>query len=149
MAKKTEKQWFLSMVDSNPQRDLAVARYIASAIGSLLAVARRRYLGTPGSILCMTKASVEMAIYAPVENSLNVLKRFTNELVKVMPDGQVDGTEIDIEAYNIPEDWKPIEGTDWSKSRRVTLPIRQQDKKVYSTSSRSYLPIVPKGFQQA
>jgi hypothetical protein len=84
--------------DSNPRRDLAVARYIASAIGSLWAVAHRRYLGRPSSILRMSEASVEMAIYSPVEQSLNILKRMTSELIKLKPDREVDGTEHDIEA---------------------------------------------------
>jgi hypothetical protein len=147
-AKRGEKEWFLSMEDSNPQRDLAVARYIATAIGSLWGVAQRRYLGRPSSILCLTKAAVEMAIYGPVEESLNVLKRMTSELIKLKPDGEVDGTEHDIEAYRIPDDWKAQEGTECAKSMRVRLPVRPQDRRVLSTSSRAYLPITPKGFQR-
>jgi hypothetical protein len=147
MSKKNERTWFFSMMDSNPQRDLAVARFAASAIGSLWSVARRQYLGTPGSILCFSKESVELAIHSPVTESRNVMKRFGMELPKLKPDGEVDGTEIDVEAYNVPEEWEPSEDGD-TKSRRVILPVRQRDKKIYSTSSKAYLPIVPKGFQQ-
>lgn len=147
-ANKKERMWFFSMTDSNPQRDLAIARYAASAIGSLWAVARRRYLGAPGSILCFSKGSVEVAIYGPVNEAANLMKRFGMELPKLKPDGEVDGTEIDIEGYNIPEEWDPSEDVSL-QSRRVTLPVRQRDKKIYSMSTRSYLPIVPKGFQQA
>ena len=125
-----------------------MARYIATAIGSLWGVAQRRYLGRPSSILCLTKAAVEMAIYGPVEESLNVLKRMTSELIKLNPDGEVDGTEHDMEAYRIPDDWKALEGTEWKKSMRVRLPVRPQDRRVLSTSSRAYLPITPKGFQR-
>ena len=69
------------------------------------------------------------------------------ELPKLKPNGEVDGTEIDIEAYNVPEEWEPSEDV-VIKSRRVILPVRQRDKKIYSTSTKAYLPIVPKGFQQ-
>ncbi|AGB22153.1 hypothetical protein Mycsm_01761 [Mycobacterium sp. JS623] len=145
-AKKNEKQWFFSIADANPQRDVAVTRYIAAAIGSLWAVARRRYMGAPGSILCFSKDSVEVAIYLPIEQSLNAMKRMTSELAKLKSDGEVDGIEIDFEGYNIPDKWEMSEETP-QKSRRVQLPVRQQDKKIYSMSNRSYLPFSPKGFQ--
>lgn len=145
-AKKNEKQWFYTLADANPQRDLAVTRYIAAAIGSLWAVARRRYMGTPGSILCFSKDSVEVAIYLPIEQSLNVMKRMTSELVKLKSDGEVDGIDIDFEAYNIPDEWEVSEETP-QKSSRVKLPVRTQDGKIVSTSNRRYLPFSPKGFQ--
>jgi hypothetical protein len=147
-SKGNQRKWFFSMMDSNPQRDLAVARYAASAIGSLWAVARRKYLGAPGSILCFTKESIELAIYSPVTESRNIMKRFGMELPKLKPDGGVDDTEIDLEAYNVPEDWEPSDDAGGLKSRRVTLPVRQRDEKILSTSKKAYLPIVPKGFQQ-
>jgi hypothetical protein len=129
-AKKNEKQWFFTLADANPQRDLAVTRYIAAAMGSLWAVARRRYMGTSGSILCFSKDSVELAIYLPIESSLNVMKRMTSELAKLKSDGEVDGIELDFEAYNVPDEWEASEDTP-QKSRRVRLPVRQRDKKVY------------------
>ena len=147
-AKQGEKEWFFSMEASNPERDLAVARYVACAIGSMWGVAHRKYRGEPSSILLLNSKAVEMAIYAPVQQSMNLLKRVRSELIKIRRDGTVDGTEHDLEINNIPEDWKVTEGTHWSSSRRVELPVRQQDQRIYSTSTRAYLPITPRGFQQ-
>lgn len=104
-------------------------------------------MGTPGSILCLSKDSVEVAIHAPVASSLNVMKRMTSELAKLASDGEVDGIELDREPYHIPDGWEASEDTP-QKCRRVTLPVRQQDKKIYSTSNRRYLPFSPNGFQQ-
>jgi hypothetical protein len=148
MAKKNEKEWFYTMADSNPERDLAVTKYIAAAMGSLWAVARRRYIGQPGSILCMTKGAVETAIYSPVNESLNIMKRMTSELVKINAEGEAEGPFIDLEPYDIPADWEAVDPAD-QKCRRVQLPVRQRDRKIHSTSTRAYLPVVPKGFQQA
>ena len=144
-AQPGEKQWFFSMEASNPERDLAVARYIASAVGSLWGVAHRKYRGERSSILLLSKSAVEMAIHAPVEQSGSILKRVTSELIKLKPNSEVDGTEHDL---NIPDDWEVAEGTHWSASKRVELPVRQQDRRIYSTSTRAYLPITPRGFQQ-
>lgn len=148
MAKKNEKEWFYTMADSNPERDLAVTKYIAAAMGSLWAVARRRYIGHPGSILCMTRGAVETAIYSPVNESLNIMKRMTSELVKVNTEGEAEGPFIDLEPYDIPEDWEAVDPAD-QKCRRVQLPVRLRDRKIHSTSTQAYLPVVPKGFQQA
>ena len=77
---------------------------------------------------------------------MNVMKRMTSELAKMKSDGEGDGIELDFEAYIIPQEWKMSEDTP-QKSRRVQLPVRQRDKKIYSTSNRAYLPFGPKGFQ--
>lgn len=146
-SKKDERQWWFTITDTNPARDLSVARYIASAIGSLWAVATRRYTGRPSSILCFSKDSVEIAIYSPVDSADNALKRMTQEMAKLKSDGKHGDVELDLEAYDIPDEWEPKEETA-QKSRRVKLPVRQQDKKIFSTSTMSYLPFVPKGFQQ-
>jgi hypothetical protein len=103
-------------------------------------------MGTPGSILCISKDSIEVAIYAPIKSSSNAMKRMTSELVKMKGDGEVDGIELDFEVYNIPEGWEMTEDTP-QKSRRVQLSVRQRDKKIFSPSDRRYLPFCPKGFQ--
>jgi hypothetical protein len=147
MSKKNERTWLFSMMDSNPQRDLAVARFAASAIGSLWSVAGDSISGRHGRF-CASEGSVELAIHSPVTESRNVMKRFGMELPQPKLDGELDGTEIDVEVYNMPEEWEPSEDVD-VKSRRVILPVRLRDKKIFSTSSKAYLPIVPpKGFQQ-
>lgn len=121
---------------------------ITRAIESLWDVARRKYVGEPGSILYITKDAVEVAIYGPVREAMNLLKRSTSELIKQKPDGEVDGTDHGMKSYEIPDDFQPAGGFHLTDSRRVDLPVRQQDKKIYSTSSMAYLPLVPKGFQQ-
>ena len=52
----------------------------------------------------------------------------------------VPNSESELRSHSFSK-WHDFSETDGS-------PVRQRDKKVYSTSSKVYLPIVPKGFQQ-
>jgi len=141
-------QWCFSMDDANPSRDVAVSVLITKALDSLWAVACRRYKGESGTINYVSKAAVEMTVYGTTEQAMNVMKRATHELIKLKSDGTVDGTDHQIKAYNIPEDWSLRTAASAVEMRRVVLPARQRDRQLYSTSKRAYLPITPKGFQR-
>lgn len=147
-AKVSEGQWFVSIDNPNPERDLTVTYLITQAIDSLWAVARRRYLGQPGAIWCTKIGSVEMAIYGPVQRAGNLLRRMSSELIKTKPDGDVDGTNHHIAVYDIPEEWNPEDEEHQPGMREVELPLRSQDVHIPSSSPLAYLPFVPKGFQQ-
>jgi hypothetical protein len=147
-AKPAEGQWFLSLDDPNPERDLAVTSLITHVIDSLWDVARRRYMGTGGSVWFIAKGSIELALYAPVEAAANLIRRIAHELVKVKPDGEVDGTNHHMAIHHIPEDWDLENGEHHPAMRPVELPLRPEDEHVPTVSPLAYLPIVPKGFQQ-
>ncbi|MEA2771072.1 MAG: hypothetical protein QOD93_4034 [Acetobacteraceae bacterium] len=147
-AKPSEGQWFVSIDDPNPERDLAVTWLITHVVDSLWDVARRRYMGTPGAVWAIKMGSIEMAIYGPVARAANIMRRMASELIKTKPDGEVDGTNHHIALYDIPEDWNPEDEQHAPGMRHVALPVRPQDIYTPSTSQRAYLPIVPKGFQQ-
>lgn len=147
-AKPSDGQWFVSIDNPNPERDLTVTYLITQAIDSLWAVAQRRYLGQPGAIWCIKIGSVEMAIYGPVERAGNLLRRMSSELIKTKPDGDVDGTNHHFAMHFIPEEWDPEDKAHQPGMRDVTLPLRSQDGHIPSDAKSSYLPFDPKGFQQ-
>ncbi|WP_018599374.1 hypothetical protein [Mycobacterium sp. 155] len=147
-AKTSEGQWFVSIDDPNPERDLTVTYLITLAIDSLWNVARRRHIGRPGTVWCIAMGSVEMAVYGPVQRAANLMRRMSSELIKTKPDGDVDGTNHHISIYNIPDDWNPADEEHQPAMREVELPLRPQDIHTPTTGSTSYLPFVPKGFQQ-
>lgn len=147
-AKTTEGQWFLSLADSNPERDLAVTTVITYALDSLWDVARRRYMGVPGKVFCISKATVEVAIYAPISQAKSLMHRMTHELIKTKEDGNVDATEHRMSLYQIPSEFHLRDSVRRSNFRKVNLPVRAQDVRVPSESPMAYLPIVPRGYQQ-
>ena len=146
--KVTEGQWFISLDDPNPERDLAVASLVTHAIDALWDVARRRYMGAPGSVWYIAKGSIELALYAPVEAAANLIRRIAHELIKVKADGEVDGTNHHMQIHDIPENWSLEDEAHHPTMRRVDLPLRPQDAHVPTVSPLAYLPILPKGFQQ-
>lgn len=147
-ATKEDGLWFLSLADSNPERDLAVTTVITYALDSLWNVARRRYMGVPGKVYCISKSTVDVAIYAPICQSENPLHRMTHELIKRKDDGEVDGTEHQMSIYNIPPEFHLQNSVKRNQVRKVDLPVRPRDVHTPSVSSKSYLPIVPKGYQR-
>lgn len=148
-APKSEPHWWLTMEDSNPGRELSVSVLITKALDSLWDVARRRYLGQRGTIVYVTKAAVEMAVYATTMQAMNHLKRATHELIKLEPDGTVGGTSHRVNRYVIPREWSMSDAAAAIEVRSVPLPARERDRQLFSTGERSYLPIVPRGFQRA
>lgn len=147
-APKTEPHWWLTMEDANPGRELAVSVLITRALDSLWDVARRRYLGTSGAINYVSKAAVEMAVYATTMQAMNHLKRAVHELIKLEPDGTVGGTGHRVVGYDIPREWSMEAAAAADEHRHVALPARERDRQFYSTGERSYLPIVPRGLQR-
>jgi len=147
-AKPSDGQWFLSIDDPVPDRDLAVASLIVYAIDSLWQVARRTHLGRPGQLVFFSKSTIDMAIFGPVEKAGNIMKRFSHELIKVKEDGEVDGTNNQVSIYNIPDEWEEGEGGFSAVVEPADLPVRPQDVPEYSSSRNAYLPFVPKSFQQ-
>jgi hypothetical protein len=69
-------------------------------------------------------------------------------LIKVKPDGTVDGTEHRVLGYNIPREWSMPAAAAAVEIRPVPLPARERDRQLYSTGALSYLPITPRGFQR-
>lgn len=147
-AAKNEAHWFLTMEDLNPGRELSVSVLITKALDSLWDVARRRYLGVSGAINYVSKAAVEMAVYATTMQAMNLLKRAVHKLIKLKPDGTVDGTDHQVVGYRIPRDWSMQAAAVAIEIRPVALPARQRDRQLYSTSTSSYQPITPRGFQR-
>lgn len=147
-AAKNETHWWLTMEDSNPGREMSVTVLITKALDSLWDVARRRYLGDSGTINYISKAAVEMAVWGTTMQAMNLLKRATHDLIKVKPDGTVDGTDHRIVGYHIPRSWSLQAAAAAMDIRPVPLPARQCDRQLYSTGQRSYLPITPRGFQR-
>ncbi|WP_137145098.1 hypothetical protein [Mycolicibacterium sp. CR10] len=147
-AAKTEPHWWLTMEDSNPGREMSVSVFITRALGSLWDVARRRYLGESGTINYVSKAAVEMAVYATTMQAMNLLKRATHELIKVKADGTVDETDHRVVGYRIPREFSSHAAHAAVELRSVALPVRERDRQLYSTGSMSYLPITPRGFQR-
>lgn len=147
-AAKNEAHWWLTMEDSNPGREMSVTVLITKALDSLWDVARRRYLGDSGTINYISKAAVEMAVWGTTMQAMSLLKRATHELIKVKPDGTVDGTDHRIVGYQIPRSWSLQAAAAAMDIRLVPLPARQRDRQLYSTGQRSYLPITPRGFQR-
>lgn len=148
-AAKDEAHWWLTMEDSNPGRETSVTVLITKALDSLWDVARRRYLGESGTINYISKAAVEMAVWGTTMQAMNHLKRATHELIKVKPDGNVDGTDHRIIGYHIPRQWSLQAAAAAINIRPVPLPARERDRQLYSTGQWSYLPITPRGFQRA
>jgi hypothetical protein len=147
-AAKDEAHWWLTMEDSNPGRELSVSVLITKELDSLWDVARRHYLGESGTINYVSKAAIEMAMYATTMQAMNHLKRATHELIKVKPDGTVDGTEHRVVGYNIPREWSMPAAAAAVEIRPVPLPAPERDRQLYSTGALSYLPITPRGFQR-
>jgi hypothetical protein len=127
---------------------LSVSVLITKALDSLWDVARRRYLGQSGTINYVSRAAVEMAVYATTMQAMNHLKRATHELIKLKPDGTVDGTQHHVAGYHIPRSRSMSAAAAAVEIRSVALPARQRDRQLYSTGQRSYLPITPRGFKR-
>lgn len=138
-------QWFVSMDDSNPERDLAVAYVISQAIESLWAVAQRRYIGQQGSVWCLNLSAVHLAIYGPVDHAMKAMRRMSTELTRTKPDATADQPKHHITMYDFPDNWDPQGKEHKPALRHVELPLRPQDP--HTPTTAWYLPFVRKGFQ--
>lgn len=145
-AKSGDREWFIGLDDPSPDRDMMVTCLITYAVDSLWAVARRLYMGKSGAIWCIGIGSIELALYGPIEAAANLLRRVAHELIKVKPDGEVDGTNHHFAIHHIPEEWDLEKLEHQPAMRLVELPVREQDQHVPTANPLAYLPIVPRGF---
>ena len=118
---------------------------VARAIESLWDVARRRYTGKSGSIRHMRRSSVETAIYGPLSQSLNVVSTRTMEMPRLRDDGSCDAVEYDFVMNYVPEDDELADDMHPTDCPRISLPTRQRDHRVFSTSKRSFYPVFAEG----
>jgi hypothetical protein len=81
-----------------------------------------------------------------VEAAANLIRRIAHELIKVKPDGEVDGTNHYRAIHHIPEDCDLENGEHQPAMRPVELQVRPQDEHVPTGSPLAYLPIVLRGF---
>lgn len=95
-ASKEGPKWHLSMTGSLPDQDLAVATAIYHAVQNLWQVARRRYTAQSGQVVLLRTAAVESSIYAPITNSLSVVRTTVMELTKKNPDGSLTGIGLNM-----------------------------------------------------
>lgn len=146
-AAPSQHQWFVSIDDSNPDRDLSVTYVITQAIESLWAVARRRYIGKPGSVWCLNLSAVQLVIYGPVDRAMKAMRRMSTELTKTKPNGDVGEPESHITMYDFPDDWDPQGKERKPVVRDVELPLRPQDVPSPSDSTKGYIPFLRKGFK--
>lgn len=141
-APKEGPKWHLSMTGCLPDQDLAVATAIYHAVQNLWQVARRRYTAQRGQVVLMREAAVESSMYAPVTNSLSIVRTTVMELTKKNPDGSLTGIGLNLIRNFVPRDWQDQEVVD--DQRTVDLPVRQRDKKIDYHARRSLLPFSPK-----
>lgn len=141
-APKDGPKWHISMTGALPDQDLAVATMIYHGLQNLWQVARRRYTAQSGQVILFTTASVESCIYAPVTNSLNLIRTMVMELTKRNHDGSLTGIDVNLIGNHVPESWQNPQ--DAHDSRTVELPVRQRDKKIDYDARRSLLPFSPK-----
>jgi hypothetical protein len=145
---KNGPQWFMSMTAVKTERDLALAVLVARAVESLWDVGRRRLTGKSGSICQIKKSVVELAIYALQLETLNVVHTITMEMPKLNDDGSPGDAVIGQRPVFIPEDYEVAAGVHPTDCPRINLPVRQRDRRIFSTSNRKIYPFSPNGSQQ-
>ncbi|WP_179273328.1 MULTISPECIES: hypothetical protein [unclassified Rhodococcus (in: high G+C Gram-positive bacteria)] len=139
-------EWFVSATGSLPDQGLAVAVLIQRAVGSLWDVARRRYTGASGSITIFSTKVLIDAIYAAVNESLNVVRTISFELPKRAEDGSISEVKINFDGQDLYKDFDhSVDEFRAAFMKRVELPKRQRDMKPLIVSRRNLLPFSPEG----
>jgi hypothetical protein len=141
-------EWFISMAGVKTETDLALSLLAARAIESLWDVARRRYTGKTGSIRHIKRTVVETVIYGLLSESLNIINAITMEMPRLKDDGSLGGVDYDFIMNQVPEDFEMSKGLHPTDCPRISLPSRQRDQRVFSTSQRKLFPFSPKGSQR-
>lgn len=138
-------EWFVSMTLTLPDQDIEVSFLIQQAVSSLWNVARRRYTGQAGEVSIISTRAVRDAMHGPVFEAGHPVRTTTHELAKKDDAGKILGVDIDLSGPGLPEEdvWDPRASDDSRSPHWVTLPVRQQDRRIISTSSRKLLPISP------
>jgi hypothetical protein len=128
-----------------PDQDIEGPALIQRAVSSLWNVARRRYTGQAGEVSIVSVRAVRDAVYGPIAAKGPHVRTVRHELTKKDLQGEFTGVNINMSGSDLPgEDvWDPKASDDPPIPRRVALPVRQQDKRIVSTSSRKLLPFSP------
>jgi hypothetical protein len=89
--------------------------------------------------------AVRDAIYGPVAVKGGHVRTLTHELVKKDANGRFNGVDMHLSGPVLPEEseWSPGPAEDGPLPCQIVLPVRQQDKRIVSTSTRKLLPFAP------
>lgn len=138
-------EWWVSLTHTLPDQDIETAFLIQQAVSSLWNVARRRYTGQAGEVWLVPARAARDAIYSPVAVKGGHVRTLTHELVKKDANGQFNAVHMHLSGRGLPDesDWSPGAADDGPVPRQIALPVRQQDKRIVSTSSRKLLPFAP------
>ena len=138
-------EWWVSLTHTLPDQDIETAFLIQQAVSSLWNVARRRYTGRAGEVWLSPAQAVRDAIYGPVAVKGGHVRTLTHELVKKDANGRFNGVHMHLSGRGLPDEseWSPGAADDGPAPRQIALPVRQQDKRIVSTSSRKLLPFAP------
>jgi hypothetical protein len=138
-------EWWVSLTHTLPDQDIQTAFLIHQAVSSLWNVARRRYTGQAGEVWLVPARAVRDAIYGPVAVKGGHVRTLTHELVKKDANGRFNAVHIHASGPRLPDEseWSPGAADDGPAPRQIALPVRRQDKRIVSTSSRKLLPFAP------
>lgn len=138
-------EWWVSLTHTLPDQDIETAFLIQQAVSSLWNVARRRYTGQAGEVWLVPARAARDAIYSPVAVKGGHVRTLTHELVKKDANGQFNAVRMHLSGRGLPDEseWSPGDADDGPVPRQIALPVRQQDKRIVSTSSRKLLPFAP------
>ncbi|BBX00025.1 hypothetical protein BST36_23660 [Mycolicibacterium moriokaense] len=138
-------EWWVSLTHTLPDQDIEVSLLIQRALSSLWNVARRRYTGQAGEVTIVAARVVLDAIYRPVAAEGSVVRTMSHELTKKDLQGEFSGINARMTGPGLPDEdeWDPEAPADGPPPRRVVLPVRQQDRRIISTSTRKLLPFSP------
>jgi hypothetical protein len=138
-------EWWVSLTQTLPDQDIEGSALIQRAVSSLWNVARRRYTGQAGEVSIVSVRPVRDAVYGPIAAKGPHVRTVRHELTKKDLQGEFTGVNINMSGSDLPgEDvWDPKASDDPPIPRRVALPVRQQDKRIVSTSSQKLLPFSP------
>jgi hypothetical protein len=138
-------EWFVSMTRTLPDQDIKVSLLIQQAVSSLWNVARRRYAVQAGELSMISTRAVHDAMHGPAVDSGGPVRTGTYELAKKDDTGTILGVEIHMAGPEVSDDeaWQQGGSADDAAPHRVALPVRQQDRRIISTSGRKLLPMSP------
>lgn len=138
-------EWWVSLTHTLPDQDIEVSLLIQLAVSSLWNVARRRYTGQLGEVSIVSTRAVRDAVHGPVAAEGSHVRTLVHELVKKDLNGNFGGIDMHLSGPGLPDEdvWNPGASDDTPPPRRVVLPVRQQDRRIVSTSSRKLLPFAP------
>ena len=144
-AAKGGPEWWVSLTHTLPDQDIEVSLLIQLAVSTLWNVARRRYTGQAGEVTIIAAGAVRDAIYRPIAAAGSVVRTMSHELTKKDLHGEFSSINARMTGPGLPDEdeWDPDAPDDDPPPRLVALPVRQQDRRIISTSTRKLLPFSP------